>query len=562
MLKNEAIKYADGIRTGKIKACKLVQKAVARFFSDIDKALDKGFTLKDKEGMRAIHFIEKLKQTQGEWAGQPLKLQPWQQFVVYNIFAWYKADGTRRFRYAYIDVARKNGKTTLSAAIGLYMLFGYKDSTGKKEPRAEVYSIATTKDQAAVCFDDAVAMVKSSSLYDPAERLEVGKKAIYYEKTGSSFKPTSSEDRQKDGFNPFCVLLDEYHAHRTNGMFDVMKSGMGARREPLMYIDTTAGFEKSWPCFAYRENCIKILNGIIEDDSIFIMIFTLDNADDWDKPELWCLANPNYGVSVKPDYLEEQVKDAKNRPAAVRNVKTKNFNCWVDAAKTWILDEKWMDCPQQTPVSELVGKPCWGGLDLANVSDITAFVLLFHENESYQLLPFFWIPKDTLLTKIKSGENAAYDQWVAQGLVTCTPGNITDYKYIEHQILQLSETYSIKSIAFDRWNSSQTIINLTQQGVKMTPFGQGYASMSTPTKEFEKIVLSRQLEHYNNAVMRWMMSNISMQTDPAGNIKPDKRQSSSKIDGVVASIEALGEYMTQCAKDDTGPYSVRGMRSL
>ena len=547
-----AEQYAQQVFNGEVLVCEYVTLAIKRYYNDLENALDKGWYFDRKAAQRAISFIEKLKHTKGKWAGQRFKLEPWQQFILWNIFGWMKADGTRRFRYVYVEIARKNGKTALSAGIGLYMLFA------DGEARPEVYSAATVKDQARICFSDAVEIVKKTDLKN---YLSPYRNSIVYELKGGTMKPLSSDYGTHDGLNPSCGIIDEFHAHKDSGMFDVIKSAFGARRQPLMFIITTAGFNKNGACYAYRSNVIKVLQGINEDDSLFGIIYTLDSKEEWDNPKMWIKSNPNLGVSVFPEYLSDQVNDAKNRPEAVRNVMTKNVNLWVDAEKTWILDDMWQKCIGSTERESLRGCQCWGGLDLSNVSDITAFVLLFHENERFQLLPFFWIPEEKMLEKIRK-ENINYDKWVSQGYVKVTAGNVLDYDFVKADILQIVEEFDFQSTAYDRWNASQTIIDLQNEGMECSPFGQGYGSMGAPTKEFEKIVLTQKLEHFGNPVLRWMMSSTVVKTDPAGNIKPDKEKSVQKIDGIVASIMALGEWMTAQSEEDNNPYNQRGMLSL
>lgn len=544
--------YAEQVLSGKVFVCEYVCLAVERYYADLDRALDKGWYFDKKAAMRAIHFIEKLKHTKGEWAGQRFRLEPWQQFILWNIFGWKNGDGTRRFRYAYIEIARKNGKTALSAGVGLYMLFADGES------RPEVYSAATVKDQAKICFSDAVEIVKATDLKN---YLTPYRNSIVYELKGGTMKPLSSDYGTHDGLNPSCGIIDEFHAHKDSGMFDVIKSAFGARRQPLMFIITTAGFNKSGACYAYRENVIKVLRGINRDDSLFGIIYTLDDKSEWDDPKMWIKSNPNLGVSLSADYLGDQVKDAKNRPEAVRNVMTKNVNLWVDAERTWILDDAWQKCIGTTDPADLKGCACWGGLDLSNVSDITAYVLLFHENDRFQLLPFFWIPEEKMQEKIKK-ENINYDRWVAEGYVTVTPGNVIDYDFVKTDILRIVAQHDLRTSAYDRWNSSQTIIDLQNEGMECNPFGQGYGSMSAPTKEFEKLVLTEKIEHFGNPVLRWVLSSTVVKTDPAGNIKPDKERSTQKIDGIVAAIMALGEWMTAQANDESNPYGNRGLLTL
>ena len=544
--------YVQDVLSGKRIAGKSEKTAVQRYLNDKRTALDKGFFIDTKAGERAVNFIQKLKHTKGKWAGQPLLLEPWQKFIVFNLFAWKRADGSRRFRYAYVEMARKSGKTALAAGIALYMLYA------EREPRAEVYSVATVKDQAKLCFNDSVAIVKNTAL---SQRMRVFRDSILYEQLGACFKPLSSDDGIHDGYSPYCVIVDEYHAHKDNGMLDVMRSGMGARVQPLVFIITTAGFNKNYPCYAYRQNAKNVMAGIVNDDSLFSMIFEMDAGDDWTDPQNWPKANPNLGVSVDYEYLAGAVKDAQNRPEAVRGVKTKNLNMWVDAEATWILDEVWTKCAGAFDIFELEGLKCWGGLDLSNVSDITAFVLLFEYKDKFALLPKFWIPEEKLQEKIAK-ENVGFAEWVDKGYVTVTPGNVTDYDFIKADIFAMAQKYDIISIAYDRWNSSQTVIQMQAEGLEMSPFGQGYGSMSAPSKEFEKMVLAGKIEHFGNPVLRWMLASTAIQTDPAGNIKPDKRKSSQKIDGIVASIMALGEMMTYKAKEEKNPYEMRGLRSL
>lgn len=544
--------YAEQVRDGRILVCEYVRLAVRRYYADLDRALERGWHFDRRAALRANGFIERLKHTKGEWAGSRFRLEPWQHFVLWNIFGWKNADGTRRFRYAYIEIARKNGKTALSAGVGLYMLFADGES------RPEVYSAATVKDQAKICFADAVEIVRATDL---KHYLTPFRNSIVYEARGGMMKPLSSYYGTHDGLNPSCGIIDEFHAHRDSGMFDVIKSAFGARRQPLMFIITTAGFNKSGACYAYRENVIKVLREVNEDDTLFGIIYTLDSNEEWDDPRMWIKSNPNLGVSLSADYLADQVRDARNRPEAVRNVMTKNLNLWVDAERTWILDDAWQKCVGTISSDELRGCTCWGGLDLSNVSDITAYVLLFHENDRFQLVPYFWIPEEKMLEKIRR-ENINYDRWVADGYVTVTPGNVIDYDFVKADILRRTADYDLRSSAYDRWNASQTIIDLQNEGMVCNPFGQGYGSMSAPTREFEKLVLTGRIEHFGNPVLRWMLASTVVKSDPAGNIKPDKERSTQKIDGIVASIMALGEWMTAQAADERNPYENRGLLTL
>ena len=545
-------KYVQDVLSGVRIAGKTEIAACERYLRDKREALDKGYYLDVKAGERPVHFIQKLKHTKDKWAGQPLLLEPWQMFILYNLYGWKKANGKRRFKTAYIRVSRKSGKTALAAGVALYGLYA------ENIPRAEVYSVATTRDQAKLCFLDATAIVKATAL---KSRLKCFRDAITYEATGSYFKPLSADYGIHDGYSPSTVIVDEYHAHKDNGMLDVMRSGQAAREEPINFIITTAGFNKNYPCYAFDKNAKNVINGITQDDSLFAMIYELDEGDDWTNPKMWSKANPNLGISVSIDYLAEQVQDAQNRPEAVTNVKTKNLNMWVDAADTWIVDEKWMETSEGEDDSYLQHEMCWGGLDLSNVADITALVLVFDINGRTCLKPYFWIPEDSLKEKIEK-QNVFFAEWVAKGYVKVTPGNVTDYDFIRADIDVIAQQYNIQSIAYDRWNASQMVITMQNDGFEMSPFGQGYGSMSSPTKELEMLVLTHKLEHFGNPVLRWMMSSVAIMRDPAGNIKPDKRKSSQKIDGVVASIMGLGEMMTAMSDSNKNPYNSRGLLDL
>lgn len=543
--------YAVRVIKNEIVTGELVRLTCARYLADLEQSPENGLFFEEKSAARAINFIEKLRHTKGEWARQRFSLQPWQKFIVRNLFGWKRADGSRRYRKAYVEISRKNGKTSFAAAIGLYML--YADN----ENRAEVYSAATTAKQAKICFDEATAAVHATTLRD---RILTQANALVYMERGSKFSPVSSEYKSLDGLNPSCAIIDEYHAHRDSGVYDVLVSGMGARQQPLTFIITTAGNDKFSACFEHRIMCVKVLQGILQDQSTFAYIASLDSESEWDKPEMWIKSNPNLGVSVKTEYLEERVLAAKNKPSEIVDTKTKNLNLWVDAMKGWIADEKWVAChDEEFDESILLGRECYGGLDLSNVSDLTAFALIFGVGSRLVLKVWAWIPRDTMMERF-SRENINYPHWVAEGWIRCTEGNVIDRAFVEADILELSKIYRIKSIAYDRYDSTETVLRLQDEGLKLSKFGQGFASMSAPTKKLEEIVLSGQLEHLGNPAMRWQMSNVELRRDPAGNIKPDKGAVRQKIDGVVASIMALGEKIT--IEGTRTAYGSHGLREL
>ena len=535
--KHRAEQYAEDVRSGKIVACHWVKQAVERYYRDLDQALDKGWVFSRQHAERAINFIERLRHVKGKWAGEYLKLEPWQCFIVWNVFGWLMAGTmTRRYTEAYVELARKNGKSTLAAGIALYLEFA------DKEMGAEVYSVATTRDQARICFRYAQDMVRFSDLKSYAV---VTRDAIAYEPLGCTYKPLSSDARNLDGCHSHGVIVDEYHAHRTDEVYDVMQTSMGARQQPLMLIITTAGLDTSVPCFAYRKTMTQVLDGALEADRNFAIIYTLDDIEEVDDPTMWIKANPCYGISLSEEWLVDQYEKMKREPSKIANIMTKSFNVWMDAPTVWIPDAAWSGIESVVPIEGLVGQKCVGALDLASVNDYSALCLMFHINGRYQFLFRFYIPEDKYRNRAEmQRENANIEEWVRKGYITVTPGNVTDYDYIIRDIAELGEQYDITAMAYDPWNSSSIVPKLVEQGVNMQPFTQTISNYAMPTKEFERIVGLGIVDHYDNPVARWMLSNVVIREDVNGNRRPDKKKSSEKIDGIVAAIMALGQSMS------------------
>ena len=537
MTKHRAEMYAEDVRSGKIIACHWVKQAVERYYSDLDQALDKGWVFSRQHAERAINFVEHLRYVDGVKAGEYLVLEGWELFIMWNLFGWYMADKkTRRFTECYIEVARKNGKSTLASSLALVMLFA------DKEIGAQVYSAATTRDQARICFKGAQDMVRHSDLKKYAVTT---RDAIVYEPLGASYKPLSSEARNLDGWSPHCVVLDEFHAHRDNSVYQVLRTGMGARRHPLMLIITTAGLDTSVPCYAYRKVMCQVLDGSIVADRNFAIIYTLDDVAEVDDPAMWAKANPCLGVSLREDWLREQYDTMKRDPSQIVSIMTKNFNIWMDAPTVWIPDAAWSGVESVVPIEELAGQQCIGAFDLAAVNDYTALCLKFNVNGRHQFLWRFYIPEDKYRNRAEmQRENANIEEWVRKGYITVTPGNVTDYDYIIRDIAELGEQYVITAMAYDPWNSLSIVPKLVEQGVNMQPFTQTISNYAMPTKEFERIVHMGIVDHYDNPVARWMLSNVVIREDVNGNKRPDKRKSSEKIDGIVAAIMALGQSMS------------------
>lgn len=548
--------WAEDVRSGKVLMSKLTILAVERYFSDLNTGLDRGLTFDNRKAERAINFFKFLKHFKGEFAGKQFVLEPWQQFIVAQLYGWTRSDGTRRFRSGYIEMAKKNGKTTFMSGLGLFAL----DADG--EAAAEVYSAATTKEQSKICFESARQMVMKSPLL--SKRITAYQHNLHVLATASKFEPVSSEAKNLEGKNTSCGIIDEYHIHKTNEVVNNIASGMVARKQPLLLYITTAGTSKQSPCYKYRDTIVKILKGILVDDATFCIIFTLDEKDDWNDKSKWCKANPCLGASLQMSALEDEYTKAKNTPSEFEvSFKTKNLNLWVDSYQTWIEDEVWNLGDVPINAEELHGLECYGGLDLSSVEDITSLVLSFPRDDGYiDVMPFFWVPEDTVPKRLtRDGIN--YPDWVRNGFVKVTPGNTTDYDCVTNDIVTLQKIFNIKRIEYDRWNSSQTIINLTGEGLNMVPFGQGYSSMSAPTKQLLTYAVKGKLRHGGHPVLRWMCSNIVIEKDAAENIKMSKSKSKEKIDGMVSLVMSIGGYMTEQSDGGSGSvYDTDEIKSL
>lgn len=482
----------------------------------------------------AVAFFEKLLvHSKGEWVGTPFTLQPWQrEDIIRPLFGWKRADGTRRYRTAYIEIPRKNGKSTLGAGLALYLLFA------DGEPGAEVYSAAADTDQARIVFDEAQRMVEASPAL--SEHGQVYRRSIIVKSERSTYRVLSADAHTKHGFNAHGIVFDELHAQPNRELWDVLNTSTGARRQPLMVMITTAGvYDPESICWEQHEYARQVLNGAIDDPSFFAYIAAADDDDDWTSPVTWAKANPALGVTIKLDYLEQECERAKNSPAYQNTFRRLHLDQWTAQEERWLDMAAWNACARELP--DLVGRACFGGLDLASTTDIAALVLCFppqDEDEPYWLLPYFWIPSDSLIERVRR-DRVPYDAWLRDGLVAATPGNVIDYYYIEQTIRQAAMQYDIQEIAFDRWGATLLYQRLEEARQTMIQFGQGFASMSPPMKEFLKLTISQRLAHGGNPVLRWMADNVVARQDPAGNIKPDKARSRNKIDGIVASIMAL-----------------------
>lgn len=555
MLEGEGHQYALDVVHGKLVASKYTRKACERYLTDLDTAEERGLEFRPKTAQAYITFFQRaIRHTVGEWDGKPFDPLPWQKFILWNLYGWFREDGTRRFNYAYITVARKNGKTTLMAGAALAALFF------DQEKAAEVYFAATKKDQAKIGFDEAQRMVTISPPL--RKHLKAGKHDIKAPTLSARCTYLSSERDTLDGLNVHFAGIDEYHAHTTDGVANVLRSGMQARRNPLHLTITTAGFNRESPCFELQKTCKEILDGIKHDDAQFAIIYELDDDDDWTDSSTWIKANPSLGTALRGQLLDSQLQQAINLGGS-REVefKTKHLNKWVTASKTWIQDEVWMRNKRE---AKLDGLKCWGGLDLASVSDMTALVMVYPEDGGYHVRGHYFLPADTVHQVLDRDPSHIYRTFLDLPNVHLTDGNVTDYASIrrkvsgvmnkpEGQVVEessLMHTYNVQKIAFDRYNSTQIAIDLVDDGVPLVPFGQGFVSMSSPTKQLEVLVRTGKLWHDGDPVLRWALGNVELKMDPAGNIKADKQKSGGKIDPIVAMIMGIGEHMKSPAEDE------------
>ncbi len=566
-IKHPAHRYAVAVTSGEVVAGTLVRQTCKKYLDELEAAMTgglRGLYFDPKAGAGAIEFFRFLKHSKGEWAGKKFKLEAWQQFIVWSVFGWKRADGTRRYRTVYIEIARKNGKTNLAAGVGLYML------VADGEGGAEVYAGATKRDQAKILWEEAKRMVQKSPTL--RKRIRVFRANLSIDATASKFEPLGADADTLDGLNVLCALVDELHAHKSADFYEVLETSTGARRQPLMFAITTAGSDEQSFCYEQHEYAEQVLTGVINDDSFFSYIATLDEKDEWDNPEVWIKANPNLGVSVKRDIIEEQVEAAKSSPRKQNAVRRYRMNQWTRAETRFIDLAKWDACSGEIMPAEIekltAGRIGFGGLDLSTTTDISAFAGVFppeEEGNPYDVFLRFWIPSEGIKDREKRGR-VPYQQWVDEGWITATDGEVIDYTLIREEILKLGEDRTILQIAHDPYNAVETCKNLAEDGYDMVKFIQGALSFNSPTKEFEKLVLSGMIRHGMNPVLRWMVDNVTVKTDPKGNImpkKPEHKMSHKKIDGVVALIMGLDRAIRNDGiVEDRSVYEDRGVLIL
>lgn len=507
-----------------------------------------------KEARRVVNFFERrLTHAKGACAGEKFILETWEKKLLRRLFGWKKKEtGLRKYKVLYLEIPRKNGKSTLGAGLALYLL------DGDREAGAEVISAAADADQAAIVFETAKEMVNADALL--SERIIAYRRSMAVHQTASSYKVISATPKTKHGTNLHAFLVDELHAQENRELIDVLVTSMAYRAQPLQAFFTTAGYDKNSICYEYHDYAIKVRDGIIPDPTFLPIIYAADPEDDWTSPETWAKANPNLGVTVRLEYLRDQCEKAKEVPAYENTFKRLHLNLWTEQDSRWLQIEKWDACKRPFNTSDLYGVECIAGLDLASTEDITALELVFRMNDNtFRVLSYFWLPEETMKRRAKA-DKVAYEEWARQGFIEITKDKpTTDYEFIRKRLNELRQTFRIKEIVLDKWNADQLANRLIDDNFSVLYWQMGMGAMTAPTKRLNSLVLDRTLHHDGNPVLRWMAKNVAIEQDAEGNIKPSKKKSKEKIDGIVAIIMALGRWLAY--NDPVSVYQTRGLLS-
>ncbi len=530
----------DAVRSGEVPACKYVKQAVERQRKNLRAWATSGpYVFDEEEAGEWCEFAEELPHIKGPLAGQNIRLEGWQCFILTTVFGWRKrSTGTRRFRRVYIEVPRGNAKSTLSSGVGLKAAFA--DGEGG----AEVYSAATTRDQARIVFKDAQAMARRRPELCRELGVEVLAHDIVQTSTASKFTALASDSNSLDGLNIHFAAVDELHAHKTREVYDVLETGTGKRPQSMLWSITTAGSDRAGICYELRTYTTKVLSGVIEDESHFGIIFTIDDGDDWTDESSWRKANPNWGVSVQPDVVAQLAAKAMQMPAAQANFKTKHLDVWVNADQAWMDMRAWDRCADESlTLEQFAGETCYVGLDLASKTDIAARVVIFPKQVDgqthYYLFSRYFLPEQA----VEDGRNSQYRGWVVQNLVTVTPGDVLDFQAVEDDVMALSSSHQVAEVAYDPWQATQLAQRLQANGATTVEFRNTVGNFSAPMKELDALARSGRLHHNGDPVLTWMVSNVVCHTDAKENIYPRKERPENKIDGVIAAITALGRAM-------------------
>ena len=509
---------------------------------------------KDKADF-AVNFIQCLKHTKGKWAESPFELLDWQEQIVRDLFGIVKPNGYRQFNTAYVEVPKKNGKSELAASLALLLL------CADGEERAEVYGCASDRQQATIVFDVAADMVRMCPALNKRVKILASTKRIIYQPTNSFYQVLSAEAYSKHGFNISGVIFDELHAQPDRRLFDVMTKGSGdARTQPLYFLITTAGNDTNSICYEIHGKAKDILEGRKIDETFYPVIYGADDSDDWTSPEVWRKANPSLGQTIDIEKVQAACNSAKLTPSEEIPFRQLRLNQWLNYEQRWLSRRQIDDCKVDFDERDLEGRVCYGGLDLSSTSDLTSFVLVFPptvDDDKYYVLSYFWLPEETISLRVRR-DHVPYDVWQRQGFFNVTEGNVVDYNAIEFFIRKLGERYRIESVCFDRWNATQLSINLDGEGFTMVAFGQGFSSMSAPTKELERLILEKKIAHNGHPVLSWCLENVCLERDAADNIKMSKKKSNEKIDGAIALVMALDRAI-RCGNMEESVYNSRGL---
>lgn len=523
--------YAKDVVSEKIVACKYIKQACKRYLSLFNK-----YEYREDKVENVISFISKLKHSTGKHNGKKFILEPWQSWIVSSIFGFYKTDGTRLVNNAYIEVARKNGKTALLSAMSLYCL------VADGESGAEVDYLANNAKQAGIAFKMASDFL--SSIDPRGKYFGRYRSTIKFPKTKSFIQVLSSEASGLDGFNSSCFVLDECHEQKDSRLYDVMVSSQGMRDNPLALISTTAGFNQYGFCYPFRQTCLEIVAQVKEDDSTFAAIFTLDDEDNWEDENNWIKANPNMNITVKADYIRNQIQKAKLNPSLVIGTKTKNLNMWCSSSDIWIDNDLLLDSTKEFELKDFEYETvCWCGVDLSAVSDLTALSVLIPYENMFYFKSFYYLPESCLEGNPNSRQ---YLDWKNQGYLNITPGNVVDYDYLTKDILKITDHLLIDKIAYDQYNATKWAIDATSEGIPLEPYAQALWNFNKPTKEFERLIKMGRVIIDNNPITRWCFANVVLKEDHNENCKPVKGETKhQKIDGVISMLQALGVYLQQ-----------------
>jgi phage terminase large subunit-like protein len=556
-----AFQYARDVVDGTILACKWTIAACQRQLDDLAKQHASGFPYRYEpaRGARLCMMVELMPHIKGRWSSKTLRLEAWQIFIYMTVFSWVWAtaaaaesgmrerDGLRRFRTVYIEVPRKNAKSTMTAPVGLYML-GPDGEEG-----AECYSAATTRDQARIVFDVARAMARKTPAFCDRFGVQIGTHALTVLETESVFKALSSEDNSLDGLNPHFASVDELHAHKTRGVYDVLETATGARSQALLWNITTAGSNRAGVCYEIRTYLTKLLDHVATDESFFGIIYTIDDNDDWTDPKIWAKANPNYGVSVFPDDIARLCRKAQELPSAQPNFLTKRLNVWVNADSPWMDMRRWDALgDRQLRIEQFEGEEVFEAFDLASSVDFAANIRLFRklvpeknkagemeDRMHYFVFGRFYLPEDV----IEESDNSQYKGWANSHRVIATDGNIIDQNAIQDDLRLDKEQFQIREAAYDPFQATKFATELLGEGFPMVEMGATVKNFSAPMKEIEALVRSGRLHHDGDPVLAWMMSNVVAHLDKKDNVFPNRQTVKNKIDGAVALIMAMGRAM-------------------